>query len=146
MAKAPKTWAGTLKNVDAMCNNMMNDTGLKNLLPSDRYFLLKYEDLLVTPVSTLVNLFTNLKLEFDITAADALYNHTRKIAGNVQKMKQYYSTYRTADNDIYKWKKELKYSNITFIEEKCKEFLKYAGYPNYKTMERDKKFDLTVPV
>ena len=146
MAKAPKTWTGTLKNIDAMCNNMMNDVSLKKLLPSDRYFLLKYEDLLVTPVSTLVNLFTNLKLEFDITAADALYNHTRKIGGNLQKMKQYYSTYRTADNDIYKWKKELKYSNITFIEEKCKEFLKYAGYPNYKTMERDKKFDLTVPV
>ena len=132
MAKAPKTWGGTLKNVEVMCDTMMNDVSLKKLLPSDRYFLLRYEDLLVTPVSTLVNLFTNFKLEFDVSAADALYNHTRIIGENVQKMKQYYSTYRAADNDIHKWKKELRFSNITFIEEKCKEFLKYAGYPNYK--------------
>ena len=36
MAKAPKTWEGSLKHVDAMCFRMMNDTLYKNLLPSDR--------------------------------------------------------------------------------------------------------------
>lgn len=140
MAKAPKTWEGSLKHVDAMCFRMMNDTLYKNLLPSDRYFMLKYEDLMLTPISTMVELFTHLKLDFDIAAADALYNHTRGIpVDDKSHLNKYYSTYRTADNDIYKWKKELNYKNVRLVENSCSKFLKYAGYPFYKSERNSTK-------
>ena len=98
--------------------------------------MLRYEDLMLTPISTMVNLFTHLRLEFDIAAADALYNHTRGMVENKNRLNQYYSTYRTADFDIYKWKKELTLSKIRLVEKNCGEFLKYAGYSIYKSPER----------
>ena len=96
--------------------------------------MLKYEDLLQTPISTLVNLYSTLELDFDIFAADSIYNHTRATVGSEKasdkklKTNQYYSTYRTANNDIFKWKKELNLKKIREIEEKCQEFMTKSGY------------------
>ena len=102
--------------------------------------MLKYEDLMLTPISTMVELFTHLKLDFDIAAADALYNHTRGIpVDDKSHLNKYYSTYRTADNDIYKWKKELNYKNVRLVENSCSKFLKYAGYPFYKSERNSTK-------
>merc|ERR1719510_2522654 len=104
----------------------MSDAKYEDLLSSERYFRLRYEDLLSTPISTMVNLFTRLKLNFDIDAADALFQHTHGIVDNkTPKVHQYYSTYRTADNDINKWKKELSLSNISSVENSCRDFLKF---------------------
>ena len=85
----------------------------------------------------MVNLFTHLKLNFDIDAADALYQHTRGIVDNKNQLNQYYSTYRTADNDIDKWKKELSLSNIRSVENSCHDFLKFAGYSTYVAIKKN---------
>ena len=85
----------------------------------------------------MVNLFTHLKLNFDIDAADALYQHTRGIVDNKNQLNQYYSTYRTADNDIEKWKKELSLPNIRSVENSCQDFLRFAGYPTYFPIKKN---------
>ena len=85
----------------------------------------------------MVNLFTHLKLNFDIDAADALYQHTRGIVDNKNQLNQYYSTYRTADNDIEKWKKELSLPNIRSVENSCQDFLKFAGYSTYVAIKKN---------
>merc|ERR1711874_517837 len=132
MARRPKTWKGSLEHVDGMCERMLSDLLLGNKLPSDRYFLLNYEELMTSPITTLVNLFSTLNMEFDIVAADALYNHTRIIKdpneeaknSRTKLVKKYYSTYRTAENDIYKWKKQPSVDQIRNVEENCVEFMK----------------------
>ena len=100
--------------------------------------MLNYEELMTSPISTLVNLFSTLKMEFDIVAADALYNHTRvmkeptnKRTDKKTKVNSYYSTYRTADNDIYKWKKELSLEKIRYVEENCVDLMQKFGYATY---------------
>ena len=77
-------------------------------------------------------------MDFDIVAADALYNHTRvmkeptnKKTDKRTKVNSYYSTYRTADNDIYKWKKELSLEKIRYVEENCVELMQTVGYTTY---------------
>ena len=102
-----------------------------------RYSLLKYEDLVTSPISTLVNFYSNLRLDFDTTVADALYNHTRatKEVVNAQQVNRYYSTYRTADTDIFKWKKELPLNEIRHVEKNCNEFMQKVGYVVFKTEE-----------
>ena len=90
---------------------------------------------MTAPITTLVNLFSTLNMEFDIVAADALYDHTRIIKDpnentnkNKDKAMKYYSTYRTAENDIYKWKKQLSKEQIRYVEENCYEFMEKVGY------------------
>ena len=83
-----------------------------------------------SPITTLVNLYSTLNMEFDIVAADTLYNHTRITKDpmlGVHKSK-YYSTYRTADNDIYKWKTQLRLEQIRHVEENCVEFMQKVGF------------------
>jgi hypothetical protein len=45
---------------------------------------------------------------------------------------KYYSTYRTADNDIYKWKKQLRIEEIRHVEENCVEFMQKVGFNIFK--------------
>ena len=111
-----------------------------------RYFLLKYEDLLTAPITTLVNLYQNLGLDFDISTADALYNHTRALSVTEKIPKQsgkavnsYYSTYRTSDFDIYKWQKELKTQDIVYVEENCVDLMKKVGYSFFQKPKASKK-------
>ena len=93
---------------------------------------MKYEDLLQTPISTLSNLYSTLELDFDTIAADSLYNHTRATVESGEatdsKLEQYYSTYRTANHDIFHWKKELNLTKIREVEVKCQEFMTKSGY------------------
>ena len=87
-----------------------------------------------SPITTLVNLYSTLNMEFDIVAADTLYNHTRITKDpmlGVHKSK-YYSTYRTADNDIYKWKTQLRLEQIRHVEENCVEFMQKVGFNIFK--------------
>ena len=98
--------------------------------------MLKYENLLTSPITTLVELFSHLNLDFDFTVADSLYNHTRiskSDEAQVHKFKslKYYSTYRTADYDIYKWKTELPKKKIRYVEENCLNFMNLVGYEKY---------------
>ena len=37
MAQKPKTWKGSLENVDGMCKRMLGDVLLGSKLPSDRW-------------------------------------------------------------------------------------------------------------
>ena len=101
--------------------------------------MLKYEDLLASPISTLIQLYRGLNLEFDITAADTLYNHTRATTAsensNAKDVNGYYSTYRTADNDIFKWKTELSTKKIRHVEQNCVEFMESVGY---KVLDEEK--------
>ena len=87
-----------------------------------------------SPITTLVNLYSTLNMEFDIVAADTLYNHTRitkdPMLGAYKS--KYYSTYRTADNDIYKWKNQLSIEEIRHVEENCVEFMKTVGFDIFK--------------
>ena len=87
-----------------------------------------------SPITTLVNLYSTLNMEFDIVAADTLYNHTRITKDpmlGVNKSK-YYSTYRTSDNDIYKWKNQLRIEEIRHVEENCVEFMEKVGFNVFK--------------
>ena len=89
---------------------------------------------MTSPITTLVNLYSTLNMEFDIVAADTLYNHTRITKDpqlGVYKSK-YYSTYRTADNDIYKWKTQLRMEEIRHVEENCVEFMQKVGFNVFK--------------
>ena len=97
--------------------------------------MLKYEDLVTSPVSTLKDLYSSLSLDFDLYAIEALYNHTRATKDNFKHQEQnkmglsyYYSTYRRADNDIHKWKKELSLDKIHYVEQNCIEFMQKVGY------------------
>ena len=36
MVKQPKTWKGSLENIDGMCKRMLTDTTLKDLVPENR--------------------------------------------------------------------------------------------------------------
>ena len=87
-----------------------------------------------SPITTLVNLYSTLNMEFDIVAADTLYNHTRitkdPMLGAYKS--KYYSTYRTADNDIYKWKTQLRLEEIRHVEENCVEFMQKVGFNIFK--------------
>ena len=47
-------------------------------------------------------------------------------------MNRYYSTYRTADADIHKWKKELTKEDMRNIEKKCKDFMHKVNYEVFK--------------
>ena len=93
------------------------------------------------PNSTLVKLLNQLQLEFNIdTLLDHLYQHTHPKVSKKQKYKyknDKYSTYRNAaDNDIYKWRKELRKTRIKKIERSCSDFLKSAGYSTNKLWGR----------
>ena len=97
--------------------------------------MLKYEDLLSAPVSTLFKLFSRLNMEFDLKAADSIFNHTRAISQGTDKKRAvngYYSTYRTADADIHKWRKELSKEEVKKIEKKCRRFMRKVKYKNVK--------------
>ena len=86
----------------------------------------------------MVNLFTHLKLDIDIdAAADALYQHTHGIVNDETELNKYFTTYRTADYDTNKWKKELSLSNIRSVENSCHDFLKFAGYSTYVAIKKN---------
>ena len=91
--------------------------------------MMKYEDLVISPVSTLVNLYSKFSLDYDITTADALYKHTNASKKFVNSLNHYYSTYKTADdNDIFKWKKGLSLKQIRHVEKNCDKFMQKVGY------------------
>ena len=90
--------------------------------------MLKYEDLMSRPITTLANLYSKLNLDFDVIAADSFYNHTRAI-GPSNGSSKYWSTYQTnSDIDIFKWKKELPLGKIRHVEQNCIEFMHKVGY------------------
>ena len=83
-------------------------------------------------------------MEFDLKAADSIFNHTRAISQGTDKKRAvngepppfdvnyYYSTYRTADADIHKWRKELSKEEVKKIEKKCRRFMRKVKYKNVK--------------
>ena len=83
-------------------------------------------------------------MEFDLKAADSIFNHTRAISQGMDKKRAvngepplfdvnyYYSTYRTADVDIHKWRKELSKEEVKKIEKKCRRFMQKVQYKNVK--------------
>jgi hypothetical protein len=81
-----------------------------------------------TPISTLIDLYNHFNMEFDIIAADSLYNHTRIGDVDPKKINYYYSTYRGQDYDIFKWKHELKMDKIREVEDDCAKFMAKVGY------------------
>ena len=106
----------------------------KNISMQFRYSMLKYEDLMTSPMSTLFDLYSRLNLNFDVIAADALYNHTRSTKKGVNSL--YYSTLRTADTDIFKQKKELPLNKILHVEKNCNEFMQKIGYKVFQSKSK----------
>lgn len=105
-----------------------------NIFIFKRFFQLRYEELLSHPVSTLSKLYKKFQLPLNLEAADALFEHIQGFSEkkDFKNSTYYYSTYRSADFDPDKWKKELSLRNIRMIEQECKTFFDVLGYPIYE--------------
>ncbi len=60
-----KRWT---QNFSSLCELMEQNADLEKHLPSNRFAIIRYEDLLQNPYQTLVKLYEKLELEIDLTA------------------------------------------------------------------------------
>lgn len=138
MSKRQKIWAGGLNNIQGMCHRMLNDSKLANL--KSNYFMLHYEKLVTQPDETLRELYRHLEMPFDNHAKQSLLVHTGVKNGTVNgtlAKTGYFSTFREADHDVNKWKKQLPVDLVHRVESACSDFMEIAGYPIHSKEKND---------
>ena len=86
------------------------------------------------PISTLAKLYKKFRLPLNLEVADALFEHNQGLSKkeDYQHSAYYYSTYRSADFDSDKWKKELPLRKIRMVEQECSPLFDVLGYSIYE--------------
>ena len=86
------------------------------------------------PISTLAKLYKKFRLPLNLEVADALFEHNQGLSKkeDYQHSTYYYSTYRSADFDSDKWKKELPLRKIRMVEQECSPLFDVLGYSIYE--------------
>ncbi|EEZ97506.1 carbohydrate sulfotransferase 5 [Tribolium castaneum] len=108
-----------------VCADMVADYSaaiqLKKLYP-DRFRAIRYEDLCADPYGHVHSLFDFFGLYFHPAVRDFLDSHTKQDAGGVS------STHRDTKNAPFRWRTELNFSEIQYIEDSCDQAMKLWGY------------------
>ncbi|CAH1111051.1 unnamed protein product [Psylliodes chrysocephalus] len=120
-----------------LCNDMVSDYRSAVKLKrrhSDRFRVLRYEDLSLNPQEIVQDLFEFLGLYFHSKVRRFLDSHTRFNIGGVS------STFRDSKSAPFHWKVDLNYTEIQTIEEVCEDAMKLWGYVRSKNASDVKDF------
>ena len=117
------------QNISGYCQAYLRDLTLGARIPSSMYQLVKYEDLVASPLPIMQTLYDFIGLTVTKKIERSIYNHFNAEQMNFNdpsKTNNPYSTFRRSDYAD----KELDMSNKrkAVIEESCKEVLDYLGY------------------
>ena len=125
MMKWSQAWNEKIKHIGTICFDFLLNHGLEEILSSNKYYLLRFEDFLKDSNSTLVKM--SKKLELDLDVKDMM-KALAKYYEPAEETDFYYSPYRSKDFDPDKWKTELPVKELMHIERSCKRALKTFNY------------------
>ncbi|XP_057654181.1 carbohydrate sulfotransferase 4-like [Diorhabda carinulata] len=121
-----------------LCKDLISDyeaAGTLQMFYSDRFRVLRYEDLSLNPSVIIRDLFDFLGLYFHKDVEKFLNTHTKFDIGGVS------STFRDSKSAPFHWKADLDYTEIQNIEEACEEAMKLWGYVRAKNVTDMKEFN-----
>jgi len=110
-----------------LCESMLDDMKLRKKISGKRYFLLRYEDLVDSPKSTLTKLYNNLDLPITQKVLETLYNLT-----HADKRNGYYGLIRSSSFTHDSWKHSLSAEIIRNIEDQCQQCMQELGYSRFR--------------
>ena len=126
--KALTTFNEWTLHIGDLCQRMIADAQLANVLPSNRFAQLFYEDLINDPLTTLSRLYAKLEIPLDKYVARSILKHLDDAPANISAPNPYMSTYRGTKHDMNSWKVGLSLEDLTKIESDCAENFRYFGF------------------
>lgn len=128
-SRVAKDWKNTKENdPEHICRQMEDDMRLSNILPPDRYLMIKYEELVKDPASRLQMLYDFAGLRMTAKAYEFLYETTHgESSGSVLR-----PVVRDEDFNPNHWQTETPIEDIRTIESNCQSLMKLLNYPVFK--------------
>lgn len=131
-----KHWESYSQFPEKLCTKIKGDLELSSKLPPDRYFRLRYEDLMTNILEISIKLYTFLHIPLHDSLAVFIVSHTKAENFNHDKSNaNYFSTYKTSDFDPFHWRKTMSSDDIRQIETACRDVMQELGYEPDKTSE-----------
>lgn len=113
--------------VEDFCQEITDDLSLGNILPHDRYYVVKYEDVVDQPEETLGKVFEFMGFSGLTEDARTYLDDHKKGTRN----KAFYSTFRNKSFKHDQWKSDLDIQKIQEIESKCSSLMNKLEYAPY---------------
>lgn len=126
---------------ETVCNDLLTELELSTWVKErfkDRYMLLRYEDLGLSPEKKAKEIMAFLNLTYQKSVASFVKYHT------TAKKDGAFSTYRNSKATTFAWRRALDYQKMKNIQELCKESLQLLGL-QYFLNEEDYSNDV-IPV
>ena len=127
------TWCSnsTCANPASLCAEMSEDMEvfeqLRTTYPG-RVFLVRYEDMALSPRDESLKLFHNVELPFSPSVSRFLKTHTQLTKSTNRDVKNPYSTKRDSKSVAFEWRRLLKGDELSAVEIACSDVIKRLGY------------------
>lgn len=113
-----------------LCAEMSEDIEIFEQLKAtdpDKYFIIRYEDMALTPRQESLELFHNLELPFTPSVSRFIRTHTSTSKSN-RDSKNPYTTKRDSKSVAFDWRRTLKGAELAAVEVACSDVIQRLGY------------------
>jgi len=127
MLSQKEEWGDRLSSFKRICEQVHQDMELGRKLPSDKYLMVKYEDIVENPQNMFEKICAFTGIEFNEKVKQEI---NRKVSGDAsdEETTKYYSTTRSAQFKHDSWKQKLDRKLVEEIQCDCSELLNVLGY------------------
>ena len=124
-SRAAVGWERETLKAARLCRQMLGDLALAQVLPQERYTLVRYEDLVDNTEDTVERLYGRLGLRWTEEMRRAVRSHTKASPSEDLKAG---GTYRSASFSPESWKRKLSARQVLAIERECREMMQRTDY------------------
>jgi len=127
MLAQKEEWGQRLSSFENICGQVQQDLEIGKRLPSDRYLLVRYEDIVEDPFAMFEKICEFSGIEYDDKVKEEI---KKSIGGDISDpdTKKYYSTVRSAKFRHDSWKQKLDEKTLSQIECDCSQLMDVLGY------------------
>ena len=127
MLAQKEEWGNRLTSFKNICDQVQQDMELGSKLPSDRYLMVRYEDIVEDPYNMFEKICAFTGIEFNDNVKREI---KKKIGGDISdpETTKYYSTTRSPQFRHDSWKQKLDEKTLAEIECDCSQLMDVLGY------------------